>query len=510
MKGMSPQGETSENPRQGVRAETGEMIRTERSRSEMSSLRALAITAVSMVLAEIVAMGVIRFLHFSSFLATTLIDALLMIALGFPVLYALSFRPLMRLAESRRQVQRELEAANAELEAANRAEREARASAEMIRSAAIAMTRSLDLDTVLASLLDRLGRLVPFDRARIMLLEKKSLLSVRVARTGGKTEFLPSGGAAFYPDGNPVLRELLSGSKGLVIADTHVHADWGPRMRPDFERSWMGIPLVAGGKAIGLYSLSRAGAGFFREEHLRLAEALSAPASVAIHNALLFEQLRAGRERLQTLSRQLVDLQENERRAIARELHDEAGQALTSLKIDLRLLEQSSGDAAVASRAAQLQRTAEGVQEGLHRLAANLRPPCLDHLGLVAALGQLVESLSGSSGSNVELETIGLGGDRLPTRVETDLYRIAQEAVTNAVRHARAKEIGVVLERRDGRLRLIVEDDGRGFDPAAAERSGRLGLVGIRERAETLGGTLLVESSAGSGTTVVVEAPDGG
>jgi signal transduction histidine kinase len=509
MKRVSPPGEASKNPPQGVRAETSGGIRAASLRPEMSYLRALAITALSMVLAEIVAMVVVEFLNPSSFLATTLIDAFVMITLGFPVLYALSFRPLMRLAESRRGVQEKLEAANAGLEAANRAEREARASAEMIRAAAVAMTRSLNLDTVLTALLDRLRRLVPFDRARVMLLERESLLSVRVVHTGGKTTFLPPGSAAFDPAGNPVLREILTDGKGMVIDDTHLHADWGPHMRPDFERSWIGIPLVAGGKSIGLYSLSRIEAGYFRKEQLQLAEALSAPASVAIQNALLFEELRAGQERLKTLSRQLVDLQENERRSVARELHDEAGQALTSIKIGLRLLEQMSNDPAVASRAAQLQREAEDVQEGLHRLAANLRPPCLDHLGLAAAVGQLVENLSGSSGAHVELETIGLGGDRLPTRVETDFYRIAQEAVTNALRHARAKEIGVVLERHDGRLRLIVEDDGCGFDPAIAERSGRLGLVGIRERAATLGGTLLVESSAGSGTTVVVEAPDG-
>jgi len=476
----------------------------------LSSLRALAITAMSMVLAEIVAMGVIQYLHPSGFLATTLIDAFVMITLGFPVLYALSFRPLMRLAESRRLVHEKLEQTNAELHAANRAERDARASADLIRSAAVAMTQSVDLETVLTALLDRLGRLIPFDRSRVMLLETESRLSVRIVHICGRTEVFPAGHAGFDPAGNPVLREILASGRGMLIADTHVHPDWAPRMRPEFERSWMGIPLVAGGKPIGLYSLSRAEASFFLEKHLQLAEALSAPASVAVQNALLFGELRAGRERLKVLSRKLVDLQENERRSVARELHDEAGQALTSLKIGLRLLERASGDTAVAARAAHLQGVAEGVQESLHRLAANLRPPSLDHLGLVPALGQLVEDLSGSSGVNVELETIGLDDVRFPSRVETDLYRIAQEAVTNAVRHARAREIGVLLERRRGRLRLIVEDDGCGFDPAGAERNGRLGLVGIRERAETLGGTLLVESGIGSGTTVVVEAPDGG
>jgi signal transduction histidine kinase len=476
---------------------------------EMSSLRALAITALSIVVAEFIAMAVVAFLPPSSYFVTTLIDAFIMITLVFPVLYALSFRPLVRLAESRALAKKELEAANEELEAANRAEREARAAAEAIRSAAIALTQTLDLDSVLSALLGHLEELVPFDRARVMLREGESALHVRVARTGRETEFLHARGIRFEIADNPVLGELLSSARGTIIADTRSHREWGARMGPEFERSWMGIPLVAGGKSMGLYSLTRAEPGFFRDEQLRLAEALSAPASVAIQNAMLFEELRVGQEDLRGLSRVLVDLQENERRSVARELHDEAGQALTSLRIGLRLLEQSSTDAAVASRAVELQGTVEEVQENLHRLASNLRPASLDHAGLNAALGQFVENVSRSSGAKVEFETIGLDRERMPGRVETDLYRIAQEAVTNALRHARAKEIGVVLERLDGRVKLIIEDDGCGFDLASAWRSGRLGLLGIRERAETLGGTLTVESKAGAGTVVVVEAPDG-
>ncbi len=477
--------------------------------AESSLSWSLAVTAASMVFAEIVAMMIIRLLGPLPYLATTLIDALLMIALGFPVLYALSFRPLLRLAESRARAQQELQAANAKLQAANRAERDARAAAEAIRSAVVAMTRTLDLETVLGALLEHLGRLVPFDRARVMLREDKSLLRVRaVVRDGGQAEFLRDA-PTFQAGGDPVLRELLAGGKVVVIPDTHSHAVWGPRMLPEFEHSWLGVPLVSGGHSIGFYSISRKEAGYFREEHVRLAEALSAPASIAIQNATLFEEVRARRKGLKTLARKLVDMQESERRAVSRELHDEAGQALTSLKIGLRLLERTSGEAAIVSSTARLQGIVDGVQKGLHRLAVNLRPPSLDHVGLVAALGQLVESLSGSSGVHIEFATLGLDGGRLPSRMETDFYRIAQEAVTNAVRHSGAKQVDIVLERRDGRLRLLVEDDGCGFDPVVAERGGRLGLLGMRERAETLGGTLLVESGAGSGTTVVADAPDG-
>jgi signal transduction histidine kinase len=221
---------------------------------------------------------------------------------------------------------------------------------------------------------------------------------------------------------------------------------------------------------------------------------------------MLFRQLTAERERLHTLSRKLVDLQENERRAIARELHDETGQVLTSLKIGLRLLEQTSEDPVISKRSADLRRIADEAQEGLHRLAANLRPPVLEHVGLVAALGQLAADLSHSSGVKIDVETVG-EGPRLPWRAETDLFRIAQEALTNALRHAEADEISVLLDRREGRLRLVVEDDGRGFQAETMNHADRLGLVGMRERAELLGGTLVVESGPGSGTTVVVEAP---
>jgi len=477
---------------------------------QFSAIRVLAITAVSIVLSEIIAMGTLRLMDLSSYVTATLVDASIMIALCFPVLYALTFRPLANLAESCVRAKRALMASNAELEATNRAERNARDTAETIRSAAVAMTQARDLEARVVALLEHVGNLVSFDRARVMLVDGTHLRTIAVARRRHSVQFLRPAPPPFERDGNPVLRDVLNRGESLAISDTHVHPVWGPRMKPRFEHSWMGVPLVARGRTIGLYTLSRAEPGAFEQEHLRLAEALAAPAAVAIENAALLEQLMAERERLQTLSRKLVDLQENERRAIARELHDETGQTLTLLKIGLRLLEQGTTDARISSKAAELRRVADDVQEGLHRLAANLRPPTLEHGGLVAALGQLGDELSTSSGVRIDVETVGCEGSRLPWRVETDLFRIAQEAVTNALRHARADEVSVVLDRRDGRVRLMVEDDGCGFDSDSVDGTDRLGLVGMRERVEILGGTLVVESNVGSGTTVVVEAPIGG
>ena len=120
----------------------------------------------------------------------------------------------------------------------------------------------------------------------------------------------------------------------------------------------------------------------------------------------------------------------------------------------------------------------------------------------------MVEALNLQQGPKVEFEAGRLGPERLPEFTETALYRIAQEALTNAVRHSHAERVSVLLERREGKVVVMVEDDGVGFDPVLARHSGRLGLLGMRERAEMLGGSLVVDSSEGQGTTVVAEVPD--
>jgi signal transduction histidine kinase len=148
------------------------------------------------------------------------------------------------------------------------------------------------------------------------------------------------------------------------------------------------------------------------------------------------------------------------------------------------------------------------VLEDLHRLAINLRPASLDHLGLTPALEQLVKAFRQDSDLDIKLKTVGFREDeRLPQEIETTLYRVVQEALTNVVRHARASHVDVVLERREDVMLVIVEDDGKGFDLSLVKREGHLGLLGIQERAEMLGGTLTVESKPGSGTTLFVEVP---
>jgi len=180
-----------------------------------------------------------------------------------------------------------------------RAEQQARKSAETLRDANLALTQTLDLDVVLNTLLDHLSRFVPYDTANVMLLEGESRLAVRATR-GYERWTHPEAVRTLVFDAraNPVFRKLIQGRKSVVVSDTRAEPGWEWTAAGRHVRSWMGVPLVAGGKVIGLYSLDKVEPNFFTEEHLRMAEALAAQAAVAIQNARLFEQVRAGEAKL--------------------------------------------------------------------------------------------------------------------------------------------------------------------------------------------------------------------
>jgi PAS domain S-box-containing protein len=387
------------------------------------------------------------------------------------------------------------------------AEQRARNIADSLREATVVLTRSLDRETVLVTLLDRLRRMVPFDRASVMLLEEASRVSVRAVFDGDRVVPLPTEARSeFDPTDHPVVHGILKTGTPVLIADVRAYPNWSLPTDLSHEASWMGVPLFARGDVAGLFSLSKREAGYFNEEHVRLAEALSSQASVAVENAVLFEQMQASAARMQLLSRRLVDVQESERRNIARELHDEAGQALASLRIGLRLLEREIDEGgSVTGLVAELMQRTDAVIDGLHRLGADLRPASLDHLGLEAALRQYSRSAAAKFGLAVRFKARGFTSERLPSVVETALFRVVQEAITNVVRHAHATQVDVLARRHGDRVTVMVEDDGVGFDPAQVKSADHLGLLGLKERAEALGGTLSVESTPGAGTTVVVE-----
>ncbi|HEV2851179.1 MAG TPA: GAF domain-containing sensor histidine kinase [Thermoanaerobaculia bacterium] len=417
------------------------------------------------------------------------------------------------LAAALRERTAQLQQANASLAAeqklAREADQRARSTADALREATVALTRSLDRETVLATLLDHLRRLIPFDSASVMLLEEAWRVSVRAVFDGQRVVPLPPAERPeFLATDHPIVHRVLTTGAPVLIPDGAL-ADWTLPTGSAGESSWLGVPLFARGSVAGLFSVAKQQARYFNDEHVRVAEALSSQASVAVENAILFEQMQAATERMQTLSHRLVEVQENERRTVARELHDEAGQALVSLRYGLQLLERETGGEGIAARVAELKQTTDGVIDSLHRLAGALRPASLDLVGLEAALRQYLHSTESKWGLTVRFKARGLKDERLPAAVETALYRVVQEAVTNVVRHAAATRIDVLVERRDGRVVVMVEDDGKGFAPATAGGADRLGLIGMRERAEALGGTLTIESAPGEGTTIAVEVACG-
>jgi PAS domain S-box-containing protein len=214
----------------------------------------------------------------------------------------------------------------------------------------------------------------------------------------------------------------------------------------------------------------------------------------------------AERTRTELLSR-LVFAQEDERRRIAREMHDQFGEQLTALNLRIRLLKEACGDhAGLSEQVVALDDVAQRLDRDVDQLVWELRPTALDDLGLRAALANYINDWSRRAHVSAELHTTGLLDDRLPSETETALYRIAQEALTNVAKHSQAKNVEVILERRADHVLLIVEDDGVGFDPGgAAGAAGQgFGLLGMRERAGLIGATLQIESSVGAGTTIFV------
>jgi signal transduction histidine kinase len=211
------------------------------------------------------------------------------------------------------------------------------------------------------------------------------------------------------------------------------------------------------------------------------------------------------------LLKQVMSAREEEQRRIARDLHDGIGQSLTSLLLGLRAAEEVPTFAEARARLGELRGITAALLDEVRRLARGLRPSVLDDLGLAAALERYAADYTQAHGIAVELVAPDLGLIRLPAEVETALYRIAQETLTNVLKHAAAKAVSLVVQRESSGVHLTVEDDGRGFDSDAllqARGAGKgLGLLDIRERAALLNGAVTLESQPGSGTTVHVYIP---
>ncbi len=218
-----------------------------------------------------------------------------------------------------------------------------------------------------------------------------------------------------------------------------------------------------------------------------------------------YERLRGQERHLRELSGHALALQEQERRSIARDLHDSVGQALTAIRLHLQLIGERSTDGELARIADRSLRLVDEALEEIRRTVQNLGPAILDDVGLVEALRRYCDDFAERTGIPVH-HRVDEPAEPVPGGIESACYRILQEALTNVARHAAPSAVEVRFEAPAERIRLSVRDDGRGFDPRRGESEGH-GLAGIRERVELLGGTLSIESGPDAGCTLRVELP---
>lgn len=518
---------------------------------------------------------------------------------------------------------------------------------EILRDADIALTEELSLKTVIENLLDFLSQLVPYDSANVMLRNDDSQFIVSALRRYEQFHDVEAPRfIAFDANSNPILRRICATKQSVIVPDTHREDGWQWVDGAGHVRNWLGVPLIASGRVIGLYSVDKIEPFYFQPEHVRLAEILAARAAIAIQNAQMFEQsqhyvmeleeriaerkrvevaLRESEERyrelfenaqdaiyvhdlegnyirvnraaetlsgykreeivghnfidfisaeqlkfgrrvfyaklaeqgetafevdviakdgrrvpvevrsraiyengvmvgvqgtarditerklaqdaLQMFSRQLIEAQEDERRRISRELHDQIGQILTAIKLNLHSAPQAHQTSEISG---YVKDNIEAVDEALRLvrdLSVDLRPPVLDDFGLVTALCWYADRFTRRTGLEVDVVIELLDqNQRFPREVETACFRIAQEALTNIVRHAQASQVVLQLVRTGKNLILSIKDDGVGFDLASlrrrAPRAATLGLISMQERAHAAGGTIEIESTSSIGTEI--------
>ena len=281
-------------------------------------------------------------------------------------------------------------------------------------------------------------------------------------------------------------------------------------LQPAESGYFMIVPLALHGQLMGTLNLGIGSPNDWTSEDAEVAGEVANELLVAIHNARLLQQVHVGRELLQSLSHRLAEAQETERRRIARELHDQIGQSLTTLGINLNVIQSQLAQESNAAR--WVQNSLELLAETIKRtrdIMAELRPPVLDDYGLAAALRWYGGQFHARTGVIV-LAPIADFTPRLPLTVETALFRITQEALTNVAKHAHARQVKLGLEAASQGARLTIADDGVGFDTQAHHRRGarrEWGFITMRERSEAVGGSLRIQSAPGQGTQLIIEVP---
>lgn len=371
-----------------------------------------------------------------------------------------------------------------------------------------------DLDAILRVTLDNLLEVMNGTVGGILLLDEETqTLSYRVHR-GLSAKYVAE---MHIPLGEGIAGRVAQSGKSILLED--ISTD--PRTaRPDLVskeglKAFISVPVRAKDKVLGVINVASHMSHRFTTNDMYLLHSIGDQVGVAIEQATLYERLKKARERYRQLARQTLMAQEEERRRLARELHDETSQTLSGLSLQLQALvnmAEMSGkqDAGFVAGLKKVQSLAVQVHKEIGRLIADLRPALLDTLGLVPAIRQYAEANLRPLGINVLVEAKGLDR-RLPMEVEVGLFRFAQGAIGNIAQHSKANSATILLECEGDELQVRISDNGQGFDVikvTGIEESGRgRGVFSMKERVALLGGACKIESQPGRGTTVRAIVP---
>jgi len=371
-----------------------------------------------------------------------------------------------------------------------------------------------DLDAILNIALDTVLEIIGATTGGILLLhEQTHMLSYQVYR----------GLSAKYVErvkmklGEGVAGRVAQTGEPVVLEDISrdPRAAYPDLVSTEGLRGFVSVPLKAKDEVVGVMNVAAHMPGQFSAEDMYLLNSIGCQLGTAIEQARLYQRLKLGRERYRTLLQHALTAQEEERKRIARELHDETSQALTSLTLNLQAAitkAETDGvvDADFIGKLQKIQSLTVHTQNEISKLMKELRPTLLDELGLPAAISRYAKDSLESLGTKVSTEFEGVE-ERLPSEIEVTLFRISQGMIGNILEHAEAKNVSITLKCDDSKCVLNINDDGKGFDVSKitrVDKGGRgAGLFTMKERARLVGGRCSIKSQPGEGTRIVVKVP---
>jgi signal transduction histidine kinase len=379
----------------------------------------------------------------------------------------------------------------------------------ILNEIALTVNQSLNLEDILGRALDGILRLTHIDVGAIFLQDDAAGDLKLMAYRGLSEEAARLAAHIGLLDGS--CGGVLETGQIVIVPDLSRFR--GPRARSlqrEDLRTLVHVPLTAKGCTLGSLCIGTHCAREFDPEEQEMLNAIGCQIAVAVENARLYAEVQHKEQVRGELFKKAIGAQEEERKRIARELHDDTSQALTALLYAAEEGLDTPDLAAVHKKLLHMRELAQRTLDGVHKLIFDLRPSMLDHLGLVPALRWYAQSRLEPKGTRVVVDQVG-EAPRLPPEMETCLFRVVQEAINNIVRHAAARNVSILFSLNDRAITACIEDDGIGFNPIEltdlTESLRGLGLMSMRERVELVGGTLDLDSSLGAGTRIHIRVP---